>query len=199
MEENKELENVVETETEVSEEVESVVETETLDVEDSEIPLDKNVKLMSPTRMVIRRFFRSKLSIAGLIMLAALFIFCWVGPVVYNQWGEIETDRTGNISYVQDVVQTEDGGEFIQIIVTNNGINSLAEPSSDHILGTDEQGMDIFTRLMYGGRLSLTISFLAVFVTSALGIILGGIAGYYGGFVDNIIMRIILSCVYAIF
>lgn len=197
MEENKELENVLdETETEVSEEVENVVETETLDVEDSEIPLDKNVKLMSPTRMVIRRFFRSKLSIAGLIMLAALFIFCWVGPVVYNQWGEIETDRTGNISYVQDVVQTEDGGEFIQIIVTNNGINSLAPPSESHILGTDEQGMDIFTRLMYGGRLSLTISFLAVFVTSALGIILGGIAGYYGGFIDNIIMRIcdILMC-----
>ena len=56
--------------------------------EDEETPLDKNVKLMSPTRMVLRRFFRSKLSIAGLIMLAALFLFCWLGPVVYQQWGE---------------------------------------------------------------------------------------------------------------
>ena len=56
--------------------------------------------------------------------------------------------------------------------------------------------MDIFTRLMYGGRLSLMISFLAVFLTSALGIIMGGIAGYYGGAVDNVIMRIcdVLMC-----
>ena len=45
--------------------------------EEEEKPLDKNVKLMSPMRMVLRRFFRSKLSIAGIIMLAALFLFCW--------------------------------------------------------------------------------------------------------------------------
>ena len=190
MEEKKELE-VVETQT--TETVENVAPVEA--VEDTETPLDKNVKLMSPTRMVIRRFFRSKLSIVGLIMLAALFVFCWMGPVVYNQWGETETDRTGSIEYEDDAVENVNG-EFVQIVVTDNGINSFAMPSIDHILGTDEQGMDIFTRLMYGGRLSLTISFLAVFLTSALGIVLGGIAGYYGGVVDNIIMRIcdILIC-----
>lgn len=187
MEENKELEIKSE---ELEEVASSVVEPETLDVEDSETPLDKNVKLMSPTRMLLRRFFRSKLSITGIIMLAALFLFCWVGPVVYTQWGEIETDRTGAVEYsaFEDVSAT--GEDYIQLIVTNNGINALAKPSGDHILGTDEQGMDILTRLMYGGRLSLTISFLAVFVTSALGIILGGVSGYYGGAVDNIIMRI---------
>ncbi len=190
MEEKKELE-VVETQT--TETVENVAPVEA--VEDTETPLDKNVKLMSPTRMVIRRFFRSKLSIVGLIMLAVLFVFCWMGPVVYNQWGETETDRTGSIEYEDDAVENVNG-EFVQIVVTDNGINSFAMPSIDHILGTDEQGMDIFTRLMYGGRLSLTISFLAVFLTSALGIVLGGIAGYYGGVVDNIIMRIcdILIC-----
>ena len=64
-------------------------------VADSEAPLDKNVKLMSPTRMLLRRFFRSKLSIAGKVILAALLIFCWFGPVVYQRWGETETDRTG--------------------------------------------------------------------------------------------------------
>ena len=179
MEENKELQ---------------VNETE---IVDTETPLDKNVKLMSPTRMVIRRFFRSKLSIIGLIMLASLFLFCWLGPVVYTRWGEIETDRTGAIEYSPPfVVEQEGGGEFVQIIVTDNGINALADPSLNHLLGTDEQGMDIFTRLMYGGRLSLTISFLSVFLTSALGIVLGGIAGYYGGAVDNIIMRIcdVLIC-----
>lgn len=183
-------------EAETVESVETVEETAaSANVEDTETPLDKNVRLMSPTRMLLRRFFRSKLSVAGLIMLVALFAFCWLGPVVYQKWGEIETDRTGNTDYVEYVMEGENG-EFLQLIVTDNGINSLAKPSADHLLGTDEQGMDIFTRLMYGGRLSLTISFLAVFLISFLGIVLGGIAGYYGGLIDNIIMRIcdILMC-----
>jgi len=158
-------------------------------------PLDKNLKLMSPGRMVLRRFFKSKLSMTGLIMLIALFLFCYLGPVMYPKWGETESDRTGSIAYTE--YETEiDGVKFIELIETDNGVNSLAGPSSEHILGTDEQGMDIFTRLMYGGRLSLMISFLAVFLTSALGIIIGGIAGFYGGIVDDIIMRIcdILMC-----
>ncbi len=177
-------------------EQEEVAQSQTDTAIDTETPLDKNVRLMSPTRMLLRRFFRSKLSITGIVMLVALFVFCWLGPVFYTQWGETETDRTGAIIYTEFEMTSEDGAPFKQIIVTNNGINALALPSADHILGTDEQGMDIFIRLMYGGRLSLTISFLAVFITSALGIILGGIAGYYGGIVDNIIMRIcdILMC-----
>ena len=62
---------------------------------EAEQPLDKNVRLMSPTRMVVRRFFRSKLSIVGLIMVIGLFLFSFVGPLVYNQWGEIELDESG--------------------------------------------------------------------------------------------------------
>ncbi|MBR1867715.1 MAG: ABC transporter permease [Clostridia bacterium] len=166
------------------------------EVSEGEKPLDKNVKLMSPFRMVMRRFFRSKLSIAGIVMIVSLFAFCWLGPLVYHQWGEIETDYGGAISYSDYVIKGDDGKDFIQVVVEDKGINALAGLSADHILGTDEQGMDIFTRLMYGGRLSLTISFLAVFLTSALGIIMGGLAGYYGGVVDNVIMRIcdVLIC-----
>ena len=188
MEENKNLDNVSLEEEEVK--VEGVA------VEDTETPLDKNVRLMSPTRMLLRRFFRSKLSVAGIIMLAALFIFCWFGPVVYQAWGEIETDRTGLTEYDDRDMIGEDGNEFIQIIVTEKGINKLADPSGDHIFGTDEKGMDVLTRLMYGGRLSLTLSFISVFLTAFIGIVLGGIAGFYGGAVDNIIMRIcdILMC-----
>ncbi len=166
-----------------------------LAVEDGETPLDKNVRLMSPTRMVLRRFFRSKLSIVGLVMLVTLFLFCWLGPTVYHRWGEIETDRTGRVVYQEYEAGTEED-PFMQVIVTDKGINLYAEPSAGHLLGTDEKGMDVFTRLMYGGRLSLTISFLAVLLTSAIGIVLGGIAGYYGGWVDNVIMRIcdVLMC-----
>lgn len=158
-----------------------------------DVPLDKNVKLMSPFRMVVRRFFRSKLSIVGIVILAVLFLFAWFGPVCYSAWGETETDRTGRVDYSPiNVEASADGeyGESVQIIVTDRGINSLARPSGTHILGTDEQGMDVFTRLMYGGRLSLSISFIAVILTTVLGVVLGGVAGYYGGWVDNIIMRI---------
>jgi peptide/nickel transport system permease protein len=164
---------------------------------ETEAPLDKNIKLMSPTRMLIRRFFRSKLSVAGIIMIAVLVIFSWLGPVVYQRWGEIEVDRTGSQSIdIYENISTDDGQQFTQLIVTDNGINALAAPSGRHLLGTDEKGMDVFVRLMYGGRLSLTLSFLTVLFITFLGIVLGGIAGYYGGVVDNIIMRIcdILMC-----
>lgn len=158
--------------------------------EDTDAPLDKNVKLMSPTRMVLRRFFRSKLSIAGIIMLVALFIFSWLGPVVYHRWGETETDRSVNTEYTSYTQVNEDGDVYTQIIITDKSEDRKSKPSADHLFGTDEKGLDVFTRLMYGGRLSLTLSFLAVFLTSIIGIILGGIAGFYGGWVDNIIMRI---------
>ena len=162
-----------------------------------DIPLDKNVKLMSPGRMVARRFFRSKLSIVGIVMLVLLFVFSWFGPVVYRVWSETETDRTGKIEYtVEEIPAAGEYGESLQITVINRGINKLARPSGVHLLGTDDRGMDVFVRLMYGGRLSLLVSFIAVILTSVLGVVLGGVAGYYGGWVDNLIMRIcdVLMC-----
>jgi peptide/nickel transport system permease protein len=82
MEENKTLPEV---EAMASEEVSEV----SIKSADTEAPLDKNLRLMSPTRMVVRRFFRSKLSIIGLVMVISLFIFSFLGPVLYNTWGEI--------------------------------------------------------------------------------------------------------------
>ena len=162
--------------------------------------LDRNVKLMSPTRMVVRRFFRSKLSIVGLVMVISLFVFSFLGPVFFNQWGETELDEKGSVKYTESEIRvTDDDGNtytFMQTIERPNKYNSFAPPSSDHFLGTDNQGYDIFTRLMYGGRISLIVSFLAVFVITLLGVVLGGIAGYFGGWIDNVIMRIcdILMC-----
>ena len=74
--------------------------------------------------------------------------------------------------------------------------NFLSAPSADHLLGTDSQGYDVFVRLMYGGRISLTVSFIAVFLITILGVILGGISGYFGGATDTVIMRLcdILMC-----
>lgn len=63
-------------------------------------------------------------------------------------------------------------------------------PSKEHPLGTDTNGMDMLTRLMYGGRVSLIIGFIVVAIEASLGILLGGISGYFGGWVDGLIMRI---------
>lgn len=63
-------------------------------------------------------------------------------------------------------------------------------PCAEHWFGTDNLGRDIFSRICYGGRYSLTMGIIAVLISNFFGIIIGAIAGYFGGWVDNIIMRI---------
>ena len=59
------------------------------------------------------------------------------------------------------------------------------------MLGTDGDGFDVLARIMYGGRVSLMVGFVVVFIETMLGVIMGGIAGYFGGWVDNLIMRLV--------
>ena len=66
-----------------------------------------------------------------------------------------------------------------------------AGPSKAHWLGTDTNGMDMLTRLMYGGRVSLLIGFIVIIIETVIGVIFGGISGYIGGAVDTIMMRIV--------
>ena len=67
--------------------------------------------------------------------------------------------------------------------------DAYSPPSRQHLLGTDKNGMDMLTRLMYGGRVSLVIGFVVVFISGFFGVLLGGIAGYFGKWVDGLIMR----------
>ncbi len=69
--------------------------------------------------------------------------------------------------------------------------NRLLSPSSRHYCGTDELGRDIFSRMLYGARVSLSVGFIAVFISTIIGILLGALAGYFGGGVDNLIMRFV--------
>ena len=65
----------------------------------------------------------------------------------------------------------------------------LMPPSPSHLLGTDDLGRDVFSRLLYGARVSLWVGFVAVGISVAVGVFLGLLAGYFGGWVDEIIMR----------
>lgn len=158
-------------------------------------------KEMGPVRLLFRRFFRSKLSIVGIIMIVGLFLFSFLGPVVYQKWGETEDDRTPVTSYEEKVfTYTDENGQEIYVTqVTEHtiSVNQYAKPSWNHLLGTDGKGMDVFVRLMYGGRISLMIGFIVVILETVIGIIVGGISGYFGGWVDQVIMRIvdIFSCI----
>ena len=168
---------------------------------DKESAVMETYREMSPAQLVARRFFRSKLSIVGLAMILFLLLFSFLGPVVYPKWGETQADRT---QVTQDVITDEDtyvdaDGNTIgyTAVITITDDNRYADPSKEHLLGTDDQAFDVFTRLMYGGRISLTIGFIVVILETIIGVVLGGIAGYYGGWVDQVIMRIvdIFNCI----
>ena len=70
-------------------------------------------------------------------------------------------------------------------------MNRLAAPSKQHPFGTDEMGRDYFTRALYGGRVSLTVGFLSMIISTTIGTIVGTISGYFGGKVDSFIMRFV--------
>lgn len=176
----------------------------------SEDLLEGTYKEMSPFSLIMRRFFRSKLSIVGLIMVVFLFLFSFLGPVVYesyyeNKWGKaMGEDIVDSGEFPVETVETHyitnsDGSktEVTEVVVTVMTYNAYVDPSAEHWLGTDDKGMDVFVRLMYGGRISLTIGFIVVILETLIGVILGGIAGYFGGWVDNVIMRIvdIFTCI----
>lgn len=80
--------------------------------------------------------------------------------------------------------------DYDTVVIKQNLANRLKGPSAEHWLGTDEFGRDIFARLIHGARVSLKVGIIAVGISIVLGGILGALAGFYGGRIDNIIMRI---------
>ena len=182
------------------EEVRSEAEAE--EVADAEAQAEtETYQEMSPMRLILRRFFRSKLSIVGIVMIVFLFLFSFLGPVVYSTYGEETQDESSVVTPIYKTFEVTDSEgnkvEVVEEVQSVTKLNSYASPSKEHPLGTDDKGMDVLVRLMYGGRISLTIGFIVVILETLLGVILGGISGYFGGWVDQVIMRIvdIFNCI----
>lgn len=164
--------------------------------------LADKVRIVSPGKMVLRRFFRSKLSIIGLVILAGLFLFSFVGPLI-SPWGEVQAtgDYKNVISILPHQITVPEIDELTgeEKSVTYRffersdeyAVFSKTPPSWKHFLGTDQYGYDVVTRLMYGGRVSLTLGFIVIFAEMFIGTFIGALAGYFGKWVDQIIMRIV--------
>ncbi|MSP11836.1 MAG: ABC transporter permease [Chloroflexi bacterium] len=117
-------------------------------------------KSQAPSRRVLRKFFRHRLAMFGLGLLVIITVLAVFAPVF------------AGYDYAEQDLK-----------------NTRQPPSATHILGSDSFGRDVWSRMLYGGRVSLQVGLLAVGVYIALGILLGSLAGYYGGVVDFIIMR----------
>ena len=111
-----------------------------------------------------------------------------------DEKGVYKYDDNNNLLYQEadlTITQRDTGEYVINAFQTIYVIDMYASPSGTHILGTDGDGFDVMARIMYGGRVSLMVGFVVVFLECFLGIIMGGLAGYYGGWVDMLIMRLV--------
>jgi peptide/nickel transport system permease protein len=120
------------------------------------------VQARTPAQLAWRRFKTSKLALLGVIMLAIIVLSAVLAPWIAPH-GQNEIDL----------------------------FSIKAPPSRDHLLGTDALGRDVLSRLLYGGRMSLAIGVAAAAICMVVGILLGAIAGYYGGWIDGAIMRFV--------
>lgn len=123
---------------------------------------DKKNKALAvgPWQLAWERFKKNKIAVTGAIMFIVIVLSVIIVPMISPY-------------------------ELSEFDLKNKNL----PPSKEHLLGTDEQGRDVLLRLFLGGRISIRVGLMAAGVTIVLGALIGGIAGYYGGWVDHILMR----------
>lgn len=125
------------------------------------VDINKKYKKRSQLKEIWTRLKRSKTAVFGLILFILIVCVALFADVIVDKTRVYELDT----------------------------VNRLQPPSSEHIFGTDEYGRDIYARIIHGSRLSLQVGIIAVGFALLVGGSLGALAGYYGGLLDNIIMR----------
>ena len=170
--------------------------------------------------VVARQFKKNRIAVIGLIIVLAFFAIALSAdfiandkPIVmsyngatyfpilkdYAVWLHLSLWQTEflNISYKEFSAQNfkpMDWAWFPPIRFSPNDIDlksAIRPPSRDHFLGTDEIGRDIASRMIHGSRVSLSVGFVAVAIYVFIGLIVGALAGYYGGIVDIVASRLI--------
>lgn len=116
-------------------------------------------------RRILSVFAENKLAVAGVVVIVFFVLFCYIGPLLYHS---NQTDASTALFA---------------------GINS--SPGKGRPLGTDSQGFDILGRLMYGGQVSLEVGFAAAAIATVFGALYGAISGFFGTWIDAIMMRIV--------
>ena len=125
------------------------------------VPLQKAAPADSLTSKAMRRFFRHKLAVFGLVVLLLLIVFAVFAPLLAPH------------------------------SPTDLNLRAMRQPpSAEHWLGTDGTGRDIWSRILYAGRISLSVGLVAVSISMIIGSIIGGVAGYVGGKTDMFLMRL---------
>jgi len=140
--------------------------------------LKKHQSKIKDLRFMAHLFRRSLLSMIGLILIIILIFIALFAPFIASQ----------HPSYVS--VETEQDTKVTEERWAINFSQSLLPPSPKHLFGTDDYGRDLFSMVIYGSRTSFRICVIVVSISTLIGIILGGIAGYFGGIIDEILMRI---------
>jgi len=140
--------------------------------EDLEPFLDETVELVkkrrSQGRIIFDRFMRNRAAVIGLAFLVLMVLFCYLGPTVsgHNQ------------------------PDIIHSIALDATLNGGVRPTLQYPFGTDDVGHDWLARAMVGGQISLLVGFSSMLIAIVLGIGIGSIAGFFGGIVDNLLMRL---------
>ena len=119
------------------------------------------VKLRSNAKITWEKFLQHKLAVVASLFLLTLAALCFLAPLI--------------APYEFDAIDLA---------------NIRKAPSVKHLLGTDALGRDLLTRLLYGGRISITIGLTAAMLGTAIGTLIGSMAGYFGGRIDNLLMRL---------
>lgn len=114
-------------------------------------------------RIIWDRFIRNRAAVVGAVALLVLVLFCFVGPYLWTI--------------------NPDAANILNVNAT------LASPTVAHPFGTDDVGRDTMARAMYGGRVSLLVGFASMLMAIVFGVGIGSFAGFFGGVVDNILMR----------
>lgn len=130
-------------------------------------------ELAAPTpqwRDVWRRFRRNKLAVVGLTIIVLLVLVAAFAPLL---------------------VRAEEAiGGAREIHPERGTAQARLQPGSTHWFGTDKTGRDLFARVVFGARISLLVGFAAVLLSTTVGIVFGALAGHFGGWIDNLIMRV---------